>query len=122
MWTSGSFTTILSQSFKRLTGTVNDGTVSDLEKNPSMPLIVTVQVNRKFVNAMIDTGSARSIIHINTLHKLIHRPRIKYQNNAHRTANNSELCTIGLVRLVVNIKKVFQHLFWLKSPLIYALD
>ncbi|CAF2846048.1 unnamed protein product, partial [Rotaria sp. Silwood2] len=85
--------------------TVNDGTVSN-NKNPSTPLIVNLQVNKTFINTMVDTGSANSIIHINTLNKLKHRPYIKYHKNIHRTANNSELRTIGLVKLKINIKNI----------------
>jgi len=106
MWTNRSLTTILPVSFKRITGTAYDGPAPDNNKNPSIPLIVSLQVNHKFINAMVDTGSANSIIHINTLYKLIHRPYIKYQKNIYRTANNSELRTIGLVKLKINIKNI----------------
>jgi hypothetical protein len=106
MWTKRSFTTILSVSFKRITGTADDGSVPDNKKNPSTPLVVSLYVNHKLINAMVDTGSANSIIHINTLRKLIHRPRIIYQKNVHRIANNGELRTIGLVKLKINIKHI----------------
>ncbi|CAM4839442.1 unnamed protein product [Rotaria magnacalcarata] len=55
---------------------------------------------------MIDTGSAKSIIHINTLYKLIHRPYINYQNRLHSTANNGELRTIGSVNLRIRLKNI----------------
>ncbi|CAF4210105.1 unnamed protein product, partial [Rotaria magnacalcarata] len=55
---------------------------------------------------MIDTGSAKSIIHINTLYKLIHRPYINYQNRLRSTANNGELRTIGSVNLRIRLKKI----------------
>ncbi|CAF3474519.1 unnamed protein product [Rotaria socialis] len=55
---------------------------------------------------MIDTGSAYSIIHINTLRKLIRQPHIIYQKKIHRTANNTELRTIGLVKLKINIRNI----------------
>ncbi len=96
----------MSISFKRTTGTVGDGSVPDNNKNPSTPLIVTLQINNKPIDAMIDTGSAHSLIHINTLRKLIHRPHIIYQKNIHRTANNGELRTIGLVKLKINMENI----------------
>jgi hypothetical protein len=105
MWSYWSFTTILFKLFKLITGTADDGSVSN-NKNPSSSLIVRLQVNNKSINAMIDTGSAKSIIHINTLRKLIYRPYIKYQNNTHRTANNTQLHTIGLVKLKINVKNI----------------
>ncbi|CAM4869106.1 unnamed protein product [Rotaria socialis] len=86
--------------------TVNDGTVSNINKNPSTPLIVTLQINNKFVDTMVDTGSAKSIIHINKLYKLIRRPYINYKNCLHRTANNGELRTIGLVNLRIKLKNI----------------
>ncbi|CAF1523912.1 unnamed protein product, partial [Rotaria sordida] len=87
-------------------GTVDDGAVPNNKKNPSTPLIVSLHVNHKLINAMVDTGSANSIIHIKTLRKLIHQPHIIYQKNVHRTANNSELNTIGLVKLKIYIKNI----------------
>jgi transposase InsO family protein len=106
MWTARTFTTSLSTSFKRITGAVNDGTVPDDNKNPSIPLIVSLRINHKLIDAMVDTGSAYSIIHINTLHQLIHQPNIVYRKNIHRTANNGELRTIGLVKLRIHLKNI----------------
>ncbi|CAF3952238.1 unnamed protein product [Rotaria sp. Silwood1] len=106
MWTSRTYTTILSTSFKRITGTASDGTVPSNNKNPSTPLIVSLHVNHKLVNAMVDTGSANSIIHINTLRELTHRPHVIHQKKIYRTANNSELRTIGLVKLKINLKHI----------------
>ncbi len=96
MWTNKLYTNILSTSFKRIRMIVNDGTVFDNNKNPSTTLIVTLHINNKSINAIADTGSANSVIHT----------YIKYQKNMHRAANNTELCTIGLVKL-----KMFQHLY-----------
>jgi hypothetical protein len=96
----------LSTTFKLITETADDGTVSDANKIPSAPLIVKLEINNKFIDSMIDTGSAKSIIHINTLYKLIHRPYINYQNRLHRTANNGELRTIGLVNLRIRLKNI----------------
>ena len=106
MWTKWSFTTTLFLSFKRVTETAEDGPVSNYNKNPSTPLIVSLYVNHKLINAMIDTGSANSLIHIDTLRKLPYRPHIRYQKNIHRTANNSELRTIGLVNLKIHIGEI----------------
>ncbi|CAF1478973.1 unnamed protein product, partial [Adineta steineri] len=87
-------------------GTEVDGTVPANKKKPSTPLIVTLQVNKKFINVMVDTGSAKSIIHVKTLHELPYQPYINYKNNTHRTANNSELKTIGTVKLRIKIKNI----------------
>ena len=106
MWTSGTYSTKLFQSFKRVIGTVTDGTVSQFQKIPSTPLIVTLQVNGKSIDAMIDTGSSTTIISRTLLYKLIHRPRIKFKRNTYRTASNTNLCTIGLVQLKVNIEEI----------------
>ena len=106
MWTGGTHPTELFQSFKRLVGTVIDGTVSHFRKIPSAPLIVILQVNEKPIDAMIDTGSSTSIISRTMLHNLIRRPRIKYQRNTYRTASNTNLYTIGLVQLKVNIGNI----------------
>jgi hypothetical protein len=85
---------------------VNDGTAPRSKKNPSSPLIVRLHVNHQLFNVMVDTGSANSIIHINTLRKLKPQPHIKHLKNIYRTANNSELHTIGLVKLKINIKNI----------------
>ena len=55
---------------------------------------------------MIDTGSTHSIIHIDTLHRLISRPSIRYTRKVHLTANNTELQTIGLVKLIIYMKNI----------------
>ncbi|CAF2150505.1 unnamed protein product [Rotaria magnacalcarata] len=106
VWTNRTYTKILSTTFKLITETANDGTVSDANKIPSTPLIVRLEINNKFIDSMIDTGSAKSIIHINTLYKLIHRPYINYQNRLHSTANNGELRTIGSVNLRIRLKNI----------------
>ena len=93
-------------SFKRVTGTVNDGAVPAQQKNPLSPLVVNLQINQKPIQAMIDTGSTHSIIHINTLHQLIDRPFIRYTNKVHLTANNSELQTIGSVNLIIHMENI----------------
>ena len=85
---------------------MNDGAVPINNENPSAPLIVKLRVNNTFISTMVDTGSAKSIINIKTLQRLNYRPFIKYQKNVHQTANNSELRTIGLVRLKINLKDV----------------
>ncbi len=82
---------------------MNDGTAPRSKKNPSSPLIVNLLVNNTPINAMVDTGSASSIIHNKILNKLIPRPYIKYQRNKHRTANNGELSTNGIVQLNIQL-------------------
>lgn len=106
MWTCGSYSTKLSQSFKRVIETVTDGTVSQFQKIPSTPLLVNLQVNGKSIDAMIDTGSSTTIISRTLLYKLIHRPRIRFKRNTYRTASNTNLCTIGLVQLEVDIGEI----------------
>ena len=96
----------MSTLFKRLLGSVNDGTVPYTKSNPSSPLIVNLLVNNTSINAMIDTGSASSIIHRKTLSRLISRPHIKYQRNQHRTANNGELSTNGTVQLNIQLNQL----------------
>ena len=101
MWKNRSCTTKLSTSFKRLTGAANDGSASDNKKIPSTPLIINVRLNKKSIDAMVDTGSVNSIIHIHALRQLVPQAYIKYKKNVHRTANNTELRTIGLVKLKI---------------------
>ena len=110
MWAKRSFPTILSISFKRVIGTVDDGAVPNHKKNPSSPLIVQLPVNNQLVYVMVDTGSATSIIRIDTLKKLEHQPRINYLENVYRTANNGEFYTIGTVKLKINIGKLITYI------------
>jgi hypothetical protein len=93
----------LSTPFKRIVGPADDGAVPEEKKNPSIPVIVRLRVNNKPMNAMVDTGSASSIIHIHALNSLAHRPHMQQQINVHRAANNTELKTIGIVELKINI-------------------
>ena len=109
MWGNGSFTTKLSISFKRVIGTVDDGSVPNHKKNPSSPLIVQLPVYNQLVYAMVDTGSATSIIHIDTLKRFEHQPRINHLENVYRTANNGEFYTIGTVKLKIKIRKLITH-------------
>ena len=106
MWTGDTYSRKLFQSFKRLPRTATDRTVSHFQKMPTAPLIVTLQVSGKSIDAMIDTGSSTSIITRTMLYKLIHRPRIKYKRNTYRTTSNTSLCTIGLVQLKVNVEDI----------------
>lgn len=96
------------QSFKRLQGSVKDGTDPLKIKNPSSPLFVDLIVNKTKIRTLIDTGSSKSIIHIRTMNKFSDRPAfIKTQKNEHRTANNGKLFTNGLVKLEVKMEELF---------------
>jgi len=96
----------MSATFKHVVGLATDGTNPIEYSKPSLPLMIRTIVNGKIMPAMVDTGSAISIIHINTLRTLAYPPRIKYYDNVHVTANNGEMKTIGTVRLRINIKRV----------------
>ncbi|CAF3208899.1 unnamed protein product [Rotaria sp. Silwood2] len=105
--TNGGFNSSADQlKFKLALGIVNDGAVPNNNENPSTPLIVKLRVNNTFINITVDTGSAKTIINIKTLQNLKYRPSIRYKKNTHQTANNSELHTIGLVRLKIKLKGI----------------
>lgn len=109
MWSCRTYTKALSTSFKLVAGAAEDGTASINQQNPSTPLFVNVKINNKIIKAMVDTGSAYSFIHINLLRKLIYSPNIIYQRKIHRTANNTDLRTIGLVKLKIRLENIFTY-------------
>ena len=63
-------------------------------------------MNGRTIDAVIDTGSAISVIHRQTLRGLINQSKIRHEANVYLTANNDELRTIGSIDLRVKIKRV----------------
>ena len=93
----------MSTLFKRSQGSVNDGTAPHTKNPSSLPLLVNLLVNKTSINAMIDTGSACSIIHADAFNRLVHQPCIENHWNKHRTANNGDLFTYGKVHLEIRL-------------------
>ena len=85
---------------------MEDGPAPTIQLKPSSPLLVQFTINYKQIDPMIDTGSARSFIHINTLNRLIQQPKIKSQSTAYLTISNGEFRTAGLVELEIFMKHV----------------
>lgn len=106
MRTTRTYPTKLCRFFKRLQGSVKDGSDPLKIKNPSSPLFVDLIVNKTKVRTLIDTGSSKSIIHVRTIDKFFDRPFIQCQRNEHRTANNGKLYTNGSMKLKVQMKEL----------------
>lgn len=85
---------------------MNDGIAPLNKTNPSSPLFIDLIVNGTRIKTLVDTGSARSIVHHRTVRKLIHRPIIRQQHSTYRTANNGKLVTNGTVKLNVDIDQL----------------
>ncbi|CAF1280010.1 unnamed protein product, partial [Didymodactylos carnosus] len=81
-----------------------DGMISEYQNpSPKSSLsIIKVNVNGRWVKALVDTGSSTTIIGENLLRKLHHKKiQNRYKIKSYRTANNSELVTNGNVELKV---------------------
>ncbi|CAF1241976.1 unnamed protein product [Rotaria sordida] len=71
----------------------------------SFPVYIKIRVNDQPTEAIVDTGSAISIIHLNFL-KTIHHKNFIYKNHTCQTANSTSLNIIGQIKLEIKIKSI----------------
>ncbi|CAF2136424.1 unnamed protein product [Rotaria magnacalcarata] len=96
----------------RLAGTRDGGDSRNLQQNPSphfnitsklsSPIFINVQVNSKQQHAIIDTGSAVTIINQRLLRN-IHHKKFIHKQKLHKSANSTAINIIGEVQLEVKI-------------------
>ncbi|CAM4974444.1 unnamed protein product [Rotaria socialis] len=96
-----------------LAGTRDGGHSSKLKQHPSTnynitskfssPIFINVQVNGKRQHAIIDTGSAVSIINQQLL-KNIHHKKFMYKHKSHKSANSTSINIIGEIQLEIKIQ------------------
>ena len=90
-----------------ITGT-HDGGVPSKSTKPSTltsPVYIKIHVNNQPTEAIVDTGSAISIIHSNFL-KTIQHNNFVAQHHACQTANSTPLKIIGHIQLEIKIKHI----------------
>ena len=95
-----------------LAGTHDGGDSSTLNQNPSItnalssklstPIYVKVEVNSKRQHAIIDTGSAVTIINQQLLKK-IHHKKFNHQRKIHQSANSTNINIIGDIELEIKV-------------------
>ncbi|CAF3847361.1 unnamed protein product [Rotaria sp. Silwood1] len=71
----------------------------------SFPVHIKIRVNDQPTEAIVDTGSAISIIHSNFL-KTIHHQNFLHQPQLCQTANSTPLNIIGQIKLEIKIKSI----------------
>ena len=96
-----------------LAGTCDGGDSSNKQQNPSTtnikplqssnPIYIKVQVNNKQQHAIIDTGSAVTIISQQLL-KQIHHKKFTYRRKSHKSANCTSVNITGEIELEVKIQ------------------
>ncbi|CAF2564518.1 unnamed protein product [Rotaria sp. Silwood2] len=96
-----------------LTGTCDGGHSSNKQQNPSTtnyasstlrtPIYINVQVNNKQHPAIVDTGSAVTIINQQLLKKIYHTEFV-YKKKLHKSANCTPINIIGEIQLEVKIQ------------------
>lgn len=96
-----------------LAGTHDGGDSSTFNKNPSItntlsskilyPIYVQVEVNNKRQHAIIDTGSAVTIINQQFLKK-IHHKKFIHKRKSHRSANSTNINIIGEIELEIKVQ------------------
>ncbi|CAF0876630.1 unnamed protein product [Didymodactylos carnosus] len=74
------------------------------ESNPSLSFI-EVLANGVPMKALVDTDSTISIISTTSFQRIRHLPPVKYRSTTCRTANSTELQTIGEVALKIKINQ-----------------
>jgi hypothetical protein len=97
----------------RLAGTHDGGDSSNIKQNPSTintmsskissPIFIKVQVNSKQQHAIIDTGSAVTIINQQLL-KDIHHKKFIYKQKLHKSANCTSIDIIGEIQLEIKVQ------------------
>jgi hypothetical protein len=80
----------------------NPSTINSMSRQLSSPIYINVQVNNKHQNAIIDTGSAVTIINQQLL-KNIHHKQFIYKQKSHRSANCTSIDIIGEIPLEIKI-------------------
>ncbi|CAF4219192.1 unnamed protein product, partial [Rotaria sordida] len=91
--------------YKRTTGCFNCGQNHNPSTITSFPVYIKIHVNNQPTEAIVDTGSAISIIHSNFL-KTIHHQNFLYQTHSCQTANSTPLNIIGQIQLEIRIKSI----------------
>ena len=81
----------------------NPSTNSFIPPKPASPIFVNVHVNNKRQSAIIDTGSAVTIINQQLLKKIYHKEFI-HKHKQHRSANCTSIDIIGEIRLEIKIQ------------------
>ncbi|CAF1520646.1 unnamed protein product, partial [Rotaria sordida] len=71
----------------------------------SFPVYIKIRINNQPTEAIVDTGSAISIIHSNFL-KTIHHQKFLYQTHSCQTENSTSLNIIGQIQLEIQIKSI----------------
>jgi hypothetical protein len=90
-----------------ITGT-HDGSVPNQSTKPStlsFPIYIKTYINNQPTEAIVDTGSAISIIHLEFL-KTIQHNKFIYQHHACRTANSTPLKIIGQIQLEIKTQHI----------------
>lgn len=90
-----------------ITGTHDGGVPSQYEKPSTStgPVYIKVQVNDQPAEAIVDTGSAITIIHQDLLKK-IHHKKFTHNTRSCKTANSTPLHIIGQVELEIKLRHV----------------
>ena len=94
-----------------ITGTQDGGAPSQSTKPSSSqcPIYIKVQVNHQPAEAIVDTGSAITIIHQDLL-KTIHHRKFIHKTRQCTTANATPLNIIGQIELEIKLKHVTTHI------------
>jgi gag-polyprotein putative aspartyl protease len=96
-----------------LAGTRDGGDSSETKRKPSpiyfpsanssSPIYINVQVNKKHQSAIVDTGSAVTIINQQLLKKIDHKGLV-FTNKLHQSANSTSIDIIGEIQLEIQIQ------------------
>ncbi|CAM2726452.1 unnamed protein product [Rotaria socialis] len=108
MWWKPPFSSMSNASKFSITGSRNGGVPSTILKPSSIsshPVYIQIHINNQPTKAIIDTGSAISIIHIEFL-KTIKHENFQRQTQSCRTANSTPLNIIGQIMLEIKIKSI----------------
>ncbi|CAM4953207.1 unnamed protein product [Rotaria socialis] len=90
-----------------MTGSHDGGVPSKFVKPSTIfsPIYIKIRVNDQPTEAIVDTGSAISIIHLDFL-KTIHHANLIYQTKPCQTANSTPLNIIGHIKLEIKIQSI----------------
>ncbi|CAF4686011.1 unnamed protein product, partial [Rotaria sp. Silwood1] len=81
----------------------NPSTIFSIPSKSSSPIFINVQVNNKQQHAIIDTGSAVTVINQQLLKEIYHKEFI-YRKKSHKSANCTSINIIGEIELEVKIQ------------------
>ncbi|CAF3989661.1 unnamed protein product, partial [Rotaria sordida] len=82
---------------------INPSIINMIPSQSSTPIYINVQVNNKCQHAIIDTGSAVTIINQQLLKKIYHKKFI-YKQKLHKSANCTSINIIGEIELEIKIQ------------------